>query len=81
MTKRELNAEIALYFGFRRSEGDKFLVNELPQWTYPDNWYLSQGEVPNIKVPDFLKILEDYLKLMKKHEYGGPREYFSLFDK
>lgn len=74
-TRAELNAEIALYFGFERSDGKRFLIDGLPQWKYPDEWYLSQGGLPNTAVPDFLQILEDYLKLMKQHDYW-PRERF-----
>jgi len=76
MSRAELNAAIAKHFGFECSEGDKYLICGFPQWTYPRDWYLGQGSTPNTDVPDFLTILEDYLFLMKKHEYDGPREYF-----
>ena len=77
MTKRqELNALIAKHFGFKESEGREYLCDGMPQWTYPRDWYLAQCSIPNVDIPDFLRILEDYLKLMKKHDLGGPREYF-----
>ncbi len=76
MTKEELNAAIATHFGFQQSNEDKYLINGRPQWRYPNDWYLSQGGTPNIDVPDFLRLMEDYLELLKKHEFGGPMEYF-----
>ena len=70
----EINEQIALHFGFKKSDGREYLVNGVhPQWTYPRDFYLSQGGDPNIDLPDFLKILDEYLKLVKKHENGGPR--------
>lgn len=91
MSPREaLNAKIAEHFGFKKSEGEEYLCGgsppgifpkrsgQHPQWTYPKDWYLPQCGTPNICIPDFLEILEDQLKLMKKHENGGPREYFGL---
>lgn len=79
--KQKLNAEIARYFGFTESDEAGFKINGLSQWSYPGNWYLSQGSIPNTCVPDFVEMLEDYLKLVKKNELGGPREWFGAFDK
>ena len=76
MTRAEINSEIALHFGFKRSDGSQYLVNGMPQWTFPNNWYLRSGGHPNLDVPDFIQIIEDYLALHKKHEFGPPMEYF-----
>ena len=76
MDKTELNEQIALFFGFKKSDEKPYLINGHAQWSYPHEWYLSQGGIPNLDIPDFIEILEDYLKLLKKHKYGGPREYF-----
>lgn len=77
MTESEkINISIAKYFGFKVSKGKQYLINGLPQWTYPDDWYMAQGGIPNTEIPDFLQILEDYMRLMKKHGAFGEREYF-----
>lgn len=76
MTKSKLNEQIALYFGFKKSKGERFLIHGHSQWTYPEDWYLAQGGIPNIDIPDFVQFLEDYLRLLHKHQHGGPREHF-----
>ena len=84
MKKSELNKKIALYFGFKKvrkkfcnvNQGITTVVN--PKiWEYPDkdDWCLPQGGANNYDLPDFITILEDYLKLMKKHGAFGPRDY------
>ena len=77
--RADLNAAIALHFGFRRGEEEN-AFDGFVQWTYPQDWYLAQGGVPNFHVPDFLQMLEDYLVLIEKHTCGGPREYFGRLD-
>lgn len=75
MTKsEELNVLIAKYFGFKVTE--EYSVGGLPQWTYPDDWYMLQNGIPNTSIPDFLKILEDYMKLLEEHGGYGKRECF-----
>lgn len=77
MTESEkINISIAEYFGFTSG----YPIDGIPQWSYPDNWYMSQGGTPNFEIPDFLTILEDYMKLMKEHGGFGKREYFGRFD-
>lgn len=78
---QDINARIAKYFGFE--ECKKYKVShfvyggkKLSQWAYPNDWYMAQGEIPNMAIPDFLTILEDYMKLMKKHGGRGETEYF-----
>jgi hypothetical protein len=67
MTKAKLNKEIAKYFGFKESTEKRFKVGKLNQWTFPDNFPLRQCGVPQITIPDFIKILGDYIELMGKH--------------
>ena len=78
MDKEKVNEIMALYFGFKKSEGKEYLVNGLPQWTFPRNFPLRQCVNPNTSIPDFVGILEDYIRLMEKHgaTSGYPREYF-----
>lgn len=82
--KAEMNEEIAKYFGFEKSDkvwdAPGYFEDGMPEWTYPENWYLSQGGTPNFSIPDFVTILEDYLKLMKEHGAFGKREYFEMFN-
>ncbi len=74
MTKsQKINEEIAKYFGFEKWTKNKmspfiYEGKKMPQWTYPKNWYMAQGGVPNFSIPDFLTILEDYMKLIKKRD-------------
>ncbi len=75
MKKSKVNARIAKYFGFKESKKAHSIENKR-QWTYPTDFPLHQGGVPNFSVPDFVQIIEDYLKLVQKHEYGCPRERF-----
>lgn len=76
MKKSKVNATIAKYFGFEESKGKKYKLHGKNQWTYPQDFPLHQGGMPNTSIPDFVQILEDYLELVKKHDYGCPRERF-----
>lgn len=71
--KTAVNEQIALLFGFKKCT--EYPVDGRPQWTYPLNWYLAQGGVPNTAIPDFVAILEHQLQSMKVLQYGGPRDY------
>lgn len=96
MKKSELNEQIALYFGFDRSEkkeyvpavsgfkGEQFYQH---QWMYPDkkvdgkDWCLRQGCVPCYSIPDFVGILEGFLDCLSLSGFsGGPSEYFDYFN-
>ncbi len=84
MTSEELNIEIAKHYGFEK--GCKLYVDvmhrvKMPQWTYPRDWYFPQGGVPNFHIPDFMTMLEDYMKLLKENSAFGKVEYFSIFEK
>ncbi len=83
--KAKINKEIAKYFGFKECTESKmspFLYGQkkMPQWIYPNGFYMSQCEVPNFTIPDFITILEDYLKLMKKHGGTGEHEFFDMYE-
>jgi hypothetical protein len=87
MTKKEkLNSEIAKYYGFKKDKkkwkAPSYIYESGEyQWSYPDDFYMAQGGVPNFAIPDFLTILEDYMELLKKHGGFGEREYFGIYDK
>ena len=86
MTKNQkINEKIAKHFGFEKSkegwEVKGYRETGMHQWTFPDGFYLPQGGVPNFNVPDFITLLEDYLKQLKANSAFGKREYFGLFDK
>ncbi len=74
MKRAKLNAKIAKHYGFTRHPTRS--INYPDQWSYPADFPLAQGGVPNFTVPDFVQFLDDYLELLDKHQHGGPREYF-----
>ena len=68
-----MNEQIALFFGFRKCT--EHPVDGKPQWSYPHNWYLPQGGIPNTGIPDFVALLENQLQQLKKFEFGSPHDY------
>lgn len=77
MTKAEINIEIAKYYGFTSGHPiTKYMFNDAKflQWSYPKDFYMAQGCIPNFDIPDFLTMLDDYMALWKKHAYGGLRD-------
>ncbi len=81
----DLNEKIAKYFGFTKYKDSAikptpYSRKKYSQWRYPDDWYMSQGSETNFDIPDFLTMLEDYMKLMKSHGGSGKIEYFGRLD-
>lgn len=84
--KEKMNEQIAKYFGFKKDTkvwGVKgYRETNMYQWTFPDDdWYLGQGGVPNFSIPDFITLLEDYLKMLKDNSAFGKRERFRVFER
>jgi hypothetical protein len=77
-TKNVINQLLALYFGFRKTSSIN--GNHPDQWSFPIGFSLFQCGTPNHTLPDFVKILEDYMALMKLHgaQSGYPRQFKNI---
>ena len=75
MNNKEKNEEIAKLLGFEKKTFSRGSLKDVEYWVYPKEFRVMRAQEPEYHVPDFLKIIEEYIEIKEKLNYSYPRMY------